>query len=433
MTTSGDSNFARQAVPRGRFKFVARIIVGVLLFNAFSPVFASLIPEVPNPIIVPEVKAMTGVPMVHERSAGKKTPTRKSVKGQTSLDEVGRYAGKITPAQVRELIAKANASTSKKAEAFFTVGEGYLGLREPAIAGDWFTKAERLATKGSVTASLAGYNRAIAFFYEGRYRQSATKFADQFKKKVFGFERKNAELFYRRAESHAGYHEIRSKAGITEPVQIDPLGGVAAVARVMQSLNLPHSKEHLVSYYDPEQGRWLTRDPIGFGGGVNVYAYCNDRPVLYEDALGLQIQLCKGKIAGGAASHWLLVFECNGKPTRLEFSYDGVLVNEGKGNPHPGKDDTCVGLALPSSVEECLCRVANEFRSRPDEDTLGGQKWKKSTGWPVDRLGYWWEGEYHFVWHNCQDFVNTALESCGGSPFETDRKRLTRYVTPLVF
>ena len=32
-------------------------------------------------------------------------------------------------------------------------------------------------------------------------------------------------------------------------------------------------------YYDPVTGRWLTRDPIGSNGGVNLYAYCNSDPV----------------------------------------------------------------------------------------------------------------------------------------------------------
>jgi hypothetical protein len=32
-------------------------------------------------------------------------------------------------------------------------------------------------------------------------------------------------------------------------------------------------------YYDPTQGRFLNRDPLGYGGGMNLYAYCGDDPV----------------------------------------------------------------------------------------------------------------------------------------------------------
>ena len=31
-------------------------------------------------------------------------------------------------------------------------------------------------------------------------------------------------------------------------------------------------------YYDPANGRWLTRDPIGYAGGVNLYGYCGNDP-----------------------------------------------------------------------------------------------------------------------------------------------------------
>ena len=31
-------------------------------------------------------------------------------------------------------------------------------------------------------------------------------------------------------------------------------------------------------YYDPANGRWITRDPIGYAGGLNVYGYCEGGP-----------------------------------------------------------------------------------------------------------------------------------------------------------
>jgi len=41
-------------------------------------------------------------------------------------------------------------------------------------------------------------------------------------------------------------------------------------------------------YYDPTQGRFLTKDPIGFAGGdVNLYAYVGNNPVNWVDPSGL--------------------------------------------------------------------------------------------------------------------------------------------------
>ena len=40
--------------------------------------------------------------------------------------------------------------------------------------------------------------------------------------------------------------------------------------------------------YDPEVGRWITKDPIGFGGGdTNLYGYVAGDPVNFVDPSGL--------------------------------------------------------------------------------------------------------------------------------------------------
>jgi uncharacterized protein RhaS with RHS repeats len=40
-------------------------------------------------------------------------------------------------------------------------------------------------------------------------------------------------------------------------------------------------------WYDPNVGRFTQEDPIGFGGGVNLYAYAGSNPVSYSDPYGL--------------------------------------------------------------------------------------------------------------------------------------------------
>ena len=41
-------------------------------------------------------------------------------------------------------------------------------------------------------------------------------------------------------------------------------------------------------FYDPTNGRWLTRDPIGYRGGVNLYGYCQNDPSNRIDRKGYE-------------------------------------------------------------------------------------------------------------------------------------------------
>lgn len=63
-------------------------------------------------------------------------------------------------------------------------------------------------------------------------------------------------------------------------------------------------------HYDASLGRFLSRDPIGFAGGLNLYEYAASSPVTMTDALGLQSTVTEGlvqvtagavMIVGGAA------------------------------------------------------------------------------------------------------------------------------------
>ena len=40
-------------------------------------------------------------------------------------------------------------------------------------------------------------------------------------------------------------------------------------------------------WYDPQSGRFLTQDPIGLAGGVNLYAYAGNDPISFSDPFGL--------------------------------------------------------------------------------------------------------------------------------------------------
>ncbi len=43
-------------------------------------------------------------------------------------------------------------------------------------------------------------------------------------------------------------------------------------------------------YYDPETGRYISSDPIGLAGGMNLYSYVQNDPVNAVDPLGLWVK-----------------------------------------------------------------------------------------------------------------------------------------------
>ena len=48
-----------------------------------------------------------------------------------------------------------------------------------------------------------------------------------------------------------------------------------------------HAVMYLARPYDPNMGRWLSRDPIGEAGGVNLYGFVGNKPQRAIDFLGL--------------------------------------------------------------------------------------------------------------------------------------------------
>jgi RHS repeat-associated protein len=65
-------------------------------------------------------------------------------------------------------------------------------------------------------------------------------------------------------------------------------------------------------YYDPEVGRFISEDPMGFdGGSLNLYAYVGNNPVMFIDPSGL----C-GLTLSEANRHWR---EGNGAPLIIDI------------------------------------------------------------------------------------------------------------------
>ena len=56
-----------------------------------------------------------------------------------------------------------------------------------------------------------------------------------------------------------------------------------------------HAVMYLARPYDPNMGRWMSRDPIGEAGGVNLYGFVGNNAVNQVDLLGNEILIIGGR------------------------------------------------------------------------------------------------------------------------------------------
>ena len=83
-------------------------------------------------------------------------------------------------------------------------------------------------------------------------------------------------------------------------------------------------------WYDPNSGRFTQEDPIGFAGGINLYAYAGNDPVTYSDPYGLSSDSVSVACryvddTGNAGAHCAVrVDQEGGKSTTFELLSSGV-------------------------------------------------------------------------------------------------------------
>ena len=91
--------------------------------------------------------------------------------------------------------------------------------------------------------------------------------------------------------------EDDADGALTKTSAYDAFGNVVAESGSSENNRLANTKErdaslgpdnHGFRYYDPATARYLTRDPIGYADGPNVYLSVHNNPVNEFDPLGLQ-------------------------------------------------------------------------------------------------------------------------------------------------
>jgi len=86
-------------------------------------------------------------------------------------------------------------------------------------------------------------------------------------------------------------------------------------------------------YYNPQTGRYITPDPIGLFGGVNLYTFVENNPLYYVDPYGLDLIGSQVRNADGTT-----VFYFYDTDTGAEYIYRGLTEPAPKISPKTGKE-----------------------------------------------------------------------------------------------
>lgn len=106
------------------------------------------------------------------------------------------------------------------------------------------------------------------------------------------------------------------------------------------------------AYYDPGMQRWINRDPIGEGGGRNLYGYVGNNPVTAIDPFGLIDTVTIGVLgcirSGNTPAFCVCLFAPDSEECEQQM---GACINAiGKiPDPKSGK------LNPPSAADICKC------------------------------------------------------------------------------
>ena len=107
-------------------------------------------------------------------------------------------------------------------------------------------------------------------------------------------------------------------------------------------------------WYDPQTGRFLTQDPIGLAGGVNLYAYAGNNPVMFTDPFGLTC-----KVAGNCTQSdgGLVELHNERKIEQLHPSFQGP-VRATLGNAAQNGVTGYISVAMRSNADQERARAA---------------------------------------------------------------------------
>jgi RHS repeat-associated protein len=308
-------------------------------------------------------------------------------------------------------------------------------LNDGAAAYTWNGR-NQLISRGSTSFQYDSYGRRTLnaagnnLLYEGWNAGQELSGTTPVANRILG----GVDEFFNRTDSTGAYSQItdalgstlaltNSSGNITTQYGYYPYGNTTSYGGASTNASQYTGRENDLNglyfyrarYYSPTFGRFISEDPIGFAGGINVYSYAYDDPIAFRDPSGQDVTVT---IYPGV----------DGNP----FGHAGISVNGSDPvgfNPASGYDGEAVvdvllplefpvpGRVLPIKPDRVPSNTWT-IPTTPDQDqaVLAYIKSRTDNG-----------GLYHPWGRNCAQFVHSALQAGGiqssSSPFPTDLYR----------
>jgi RHS repeat-associated protein len=184
-------------------------------------------------------------------------------------------------------------------------------LNDGVAAYTWNAR-NQLISRGSISFQYDSFGRRIVnaagnnLLYEGPNARQELSGTTPITNRILG----GVDEFFNRADSSGTYSPITDALGsvlaltnsagnITTQYLYDPFGNTISSGGTTTNVSQYTGREndgnglyfYRGRYYNPAFGRFVSEDPIGFRGGINMYAYAGDSPMNFADPFGLQSTL----------------------------------------------------------------------------------------------------------------------------------------------
>lgn len=119
------------------------------------------------------------------------------------------------------------------------------------------------------------------------------------------------------------------------------------------------------AYRDQETGTFLTRDPIGYQDGPNIYCYVHGNPITHFDAFGLNIWLITYATEKNETGHSIIAvsnYGADGKPDGTATYFDVRAAN--------GKDKLSANFSVKADYDKATGAAPKADRMDKNADGL---------------------------------------------------------------